>query len=143
MLMASRCTQRVHLYSFVMQGALVENVVQVVHKMNHPQRVLITEAAMEKTILRELKQLGVRGYTVLDARGQGSRGVGHVGAAHAGALCARLALRGGGRQVGGARAGAALGDAACDVVDGGVEWGLWGHLVDLGQASQTLTGVRC
>lgn len=36
---------------------------------------VITEAAMEKTILRDLKQLGVRGYTVLDARGQGSRGV--------------------------------------------------------------------
>lgn len=35
---------------------------------------VITEAAMEKTMLRDLKQLGVRGYTVLDARGQGSRG---------------------------------------------------------------------
>ncbi|MDP3606009.1 MAG: transcriptional regulator [Polaromonas sp.] len=36
---------------------------------------VITEAGMEKTMLRDLKQLGVRGYTVLDARGQGGRGV--------------------------------------------------------------------
>lgn len=36
---------------------------------------VITEAAMEKTMLRDLKQLGVRGYTVLDARGQGGRGM--------------------------------------------------------------------
>lgn len=36
---------------------------------------LITEAAIEKNLLRDLKQLGVAGYTVLDARGQGRRGV--------------------------------------------------------------------
>ena len=36
---------------------------------------VITEAAIEKNLLRDLKQLGVHGYTVLDARGQGRRGV--------------------------------------------------------------------
>ena len=36
---------------------------------------VITEAAIEKTLLRDLEQLGVRGYTVSDARGRGSRGV--------------------------------------------------------------------
>lgn len=36
---------------------------------------VITEAAVEKILLRDLEQLGVRGYTVSDARGRGSRGV--------------------------------------------------------------------
>ena len=36
---------------------------------------VITEAAIEKNLLRDLTQLGARGYTVLDARGQGRRGV--------------------------------------------------------------------
>ncbi len=36
---------------------------------------VITEAAIEKNLLRDLKQMGVAGYTVLDARGQGRRGV--------------------------------------------------------------------
>ncbi len=36
---------------------------------------VITEAAIEKILLRDLKRLGVRGYTILDARGQGRRGV--------------------------------------------------------------------
>jgi nitrogen regulatory protein PII len=36
---------------------------------------VITEAAIEKSLLHDLKQLGVHGYTILDARGQGSRGV--------------------------------------------------------------------
>lgn len=36
---------------------------------------LITEAAIEQTLLRDLDRLGVRGYTVCDARGRGSRGV--------------------------------------------------------------------
>lgn len=36
---------------------------------------VITEAAIEKNLLRDLNQLGVHGYTVLDARGQGGRGV--------------------------------------------------------------------
>ena len=36
---------------------------------------VITEAAVEQTLLRDLERLGVRGYTVSDARGRGSRGV--------------------------------------------------------------------
>ncbi len=36
---------------------------------------VITEAAIEQTLLRDLERLGVRGYTVSDARGRGSRGV--------------------------------------------------------------------
>lgn len=36
---------------------------------------LITEAALEATLLRDLDRLGVRGYTVSDARGRGSKGV--------------------------------------------------------------------
>ena len=36
---------------------------------------VITEAVIEESLLRDLEKLGVRGYTVLDARGRGSRGV--------------------------------------------------------------------
>ena len=36
---------------------------------------VITEAAIEQTLLRELDRLGVRGYTVWDARGRGNRGM--------------------------------------------------------------------
>lgn len=36
---------------------------------------IITEAIVEQTLLRDLDRLGVRGYTVTDARGKGSRGV--------------------------------------------------------------------
>lgn len=36
---------------------------------------IITEAIVEPTLLRDLDRLGVRGYTVSDARGKGSRGV--------------------------------------------------------------------
>ncbi|MDP1525109.1 MAG: transcriptional regulator [Rhodocyclaceae bacterium] len=36
---------------------------------------IITEAIVEPTLLRDLDRLGVRGYTVSDARGRGSRGV--------------------------------------------------------------------
>lgn len=36
---------------------------------------VITEAAIEQALLRDLERLGVRGYTVSDARGRGSRGV--------------------------------------------------------------------
>lgn len=36
---------------------------------------VITEATIEDTLLRDLDKLGVRGYTVSDARGRGSRGV--------------------------------------------------------------------
>ena len=36
---------------------------------------VITEAAIEQTLPRDLDRLGVRGYTVSDARGRGGRGV--------------------------------------------------------------------
>jgi nitrogen regulatory protein PII len=36
---------------------------------------VITESAIEKNLLRDLEQMGVRGYTIVDARGQGRRGV--------------------------------------------------------------------
>ncbi len=36
---------------------------------------IITEAAIEQTLLRDMERMGVRGYTVSDARGRGSRGV--------------------------------------------------------------------
>lgn len=36
---------------------------------------VITEAAIEQTLLRDFDRMGVRGYTVSDARGRGSRGV--------------------------------------------------------------------
>lgn len=36
---------------------------------------VITEAVIEDALLRDLDKLGVRGYTVSDARGRGGRGV--------------------------------------------------------------------
>ena len=36
---------------------------------------IITEAAIESAVLRELEKLGARGYTVSDARGRGHRGI--------------------------------------------------------------------
>lgn len=36
---------------------------------------VVTEAAIETSLLRDLDKLGVSGYTVTDARGRGSRGV--------------------------------------------------------------------
>ena len=44
----------------------------------HEKRTLltvITEAAIEESLLRDLDKLGVSGYTVTDARGRGGRGV--------------------------------------------------------------------
>ncbi|AZN35652.1 P-II family nitrogen regulator [Iodobacter ciconiae] len=36
---------------------------------------VITEAAIEQVLVRDLDRLGVRGYTISDARGRGSHGV--------------------------------------------------------------------
>lgn len=44
----------------------------------HETRILltvVTEAAIETSLLHDLDKLGVSGYTVTDARGRGSRGV--------------------------------------------------------------------
>ncbi len=35
---------------------------------------IVTEAAIEDLLLREIESLGARGYTITDARGKGSRG---------------------------------------------------------------------
>lgn len=46
--------------------------------MNSSMRKLltiITEAALESVLIKDLERLGVRGYTITDARGKGSRGM--------------------------------------------------------------------
>ena len=42
-----------------------------------PRRLLtvVTEAVLERELVAELEALGVRGYTITDARGKGSRGL--------------------------------------------------------------------
>jgi nitrogen regulatory protein PII len=35
---------------------------------------IVTEAALERALVAELETLGVRGFTITDARGKGSRG---------------------------------------------------------------------
>jgi nitrogen regulatory protein PII len=35
---------------------------------------VVTESVVEQTLLREFERLGVKGYTISDARGMGSRG---------------------------------------------------------------------
>jgi hypothetical protein len=43
---------------------------------DHPRRLLtiVTESALKRDLVEDLEQLGVRGYTITDARGKGSRG---------------------------------------------------------------------
>jgi nitrogen regulatory protein PII len=36
---------------------------------------IIAEAALERRLVEDLKQLGAHGYTITDARGEGARGV--------------------------------------------------------------------
>jgi len=36
---------------------------------------IVTEAALERALVGELETLGVRGFTIMDARGKGSRGL--------------------------------------------------------------------
>lgn len=45
--------------------------------MSHSMRKLltvVTEAALENVLVKDFETLGVRGYTIIDARGKGSRG---------------------------------------------------------------------
>lgn len=44
---------------------------------SHTRKLLtiVTEAAIEAVLLRDLERLGAQGYTVSEARGKGSRGV--------------------------------------------------------------------
>ncbi len=56
---------------------------------------VITESAIEETLLKDLEKLGVRGYTVSDARGRGGRGVrdatwGEVSNIRLEVICARI-----------------------------------------------------
>ena len=36
---------------------------------------IVTEAALEDTLVREIELLGAHGYTITDARGKGGRGI--------------------------------------------------------------------
>jgi len=48
---------------------------------SHTRKLLtvITEAALEGTLVRDLDRLNAHGYTITDARGKGSRGVRDAG----------------------------------------------------------------
>jgi hypothetical protein len=43
---------------------------------DHPRKLLtiVTESALERDLVDDFERLGVRGYTITDARGKGSRG---------------------------------------------------------------------
>ena len=43
---------------------------------------IVTEAAIEKELIRDLETLGVSGYTITDARGKGHRGGRNTGWEH-------------------------------------------------------------
>ena len=40
---------------------------------------VVTEAALERELVREIERLGAHGYTVTDARGKGGRGIRNAG----------------------------------------------------------------
>lgn len=42
---------------------------------NRTLLTVITESAIEETLLKDIEKLGVKGYTISDARGRGTRGV--------------------------------------------------------------------
>ena len=47
----------------------------------HSRKLLtiVTEAALENTLIRDLERLEAHGYTITDARGKGGRGVRNAG----------------------------------------------------------------
>jgi hypothetical protein len=49
--------------------------------MDHRRKLLtiVTEAALEGTLIQAIEHLGARGYTIVDARGKGARGVRDAG----------------------------------------------------------------
>lgn len=49
--------------------------------MVHSRKLLtiITEAALENTLIRDIERLGATGYTITDARGKGTQGVRNAG----------------------------------------------------------------
>jgi hypothetical protein len=40
----------------------------------HKLLTIVTEATLENILIKDLERLGVRGYTIVNARGKGSRG---------------------------------------------------------------------
>jgi hypothetical protein len=40
---------------------------------------IVTEAALEHELVREIERLGAHGYTITDARGKGGRGIRNAG----------------------------------------------------------------
>ncbi|TLP97075.1 transcriptional regulator [Nesterenkonia salmonea] len=48
---------------------------------SHKRKLLtiVTEAALESTLVREIESLGAHGYTITDARGKGEHGVRNAG----------------------------------------------------------------
>jgi hypothetical protein len=61
---------------------------------HHTRRLVtvITEAALERELIREFDALGVRGYTITEARGRGDRGTrssswGHTGNIRVEVIC--------------------------------------------------------
>lgn len=40
----------------------------------HKLLTIVTEATLENVLIKDLERLGVRGYTIVNARGKGSRG---------------------------------------------------------------------
>ena len=40
---------------------------------------IVTEAALEPELVREIERLGAHGYTITDARGKGGRGIRNAG----------------------------------------------------------------
>lgn len=48
---------------------------------SHTRKLLtiVTEAALESTLVRDVERLGAHGYTITDARGKGHRGVRDAG----------------------------------------------------------------
>ena len=47
----------------------------------HTRKLLtiVTEAALEATLVQDIERLGAHGYTITDARGKGGRGVRNAG----------------------------------------------------------------
>ena len=46
---------------------------------NRKLLTIITESALENTLVRDIERLGAHGYTITDARGKGTRGVRNAG----------------------------------------------------------------
>lgn len=47
----------------------------VMHTEKRTLLTVFTEASIEQLLIRDMDRMGIRGYTISDARGKGSRGV--------------------------------------------------------------------